>query len=73
MLNLVNRLRREQHPARLLLQIHDELVLEAPTERIAELGRIVREEMEAALPLTVPLKVDVSVGDDWLNTQPLAG
>ena len=69
MLAVLNRLRREQHPGRLLLQIHDELVLEAPVERIFELGRIVREEMEAALPLTVPLKVDVSAGDDWLNTQ----
>ena len=72
MLNVLNRLRREQHPGKLLLQIHDELVLESPTERIAELGHIVREEMEAALPLTVPLMVDLSVGDDWLNTQPIA-
>jgi len=71
MLNVLNRLRREQHPGKLLLQIHDELVLEAPTERIAELGRIVREEMEAALSLSVPLQVDVSAGDDWLNTQPI--
>jgi len=71
MLNVLNRLRREQHPGKLLLQIHDELVLEAPSERIAELGRIVREEMEAALSLSVPLQVDVSAGDDWLNTQPI--
>lgn len=72
MLNVLNRLRREQHPGKLLLQIHDELVLESPTERIAELGHIVREEMEAALLLSVPLRVDLAVGDDWLNTQPIA-
>jgi DNA polymerase-1 len=72
MLNVLNRLRREQHPGKLLLQIHDELVLESPIEHIADLGKIVREEMEAALSLTVPLKVDVAVGSDWLNTQPIA-
>ena len=72
MLNVLSRLRREQHPGKLLLQIHDELVLESPTERIAELGHIVREEMEAALLLSVPLRVDLAVGDDWLNTQSIA-
>ncbi len=72
MLNVLSRLRREQHPGKLLLQIHDELVLEAPVERIADLARIVREEMETALPLSVPLKVDVSAGDDWLNTRGVA-
>jgi len=36
------------------------------------LGHVVREEMEAALPLTVPLKVDLSIGDDWLNTRQIS-
>ena len=69
MLNLLARLRREEHPGRLLLQIHDELVLEAPEDRIEDLGRLVREEMENAMQLAVPLKVDLSAGSDWLNTE----
>jgi DNA polymerase-1 len=68
MLNVYDRLRREKHAGRILLQIHDELVFEAPAERIADLGELVREEMERALPLAVPLKVDLSAGRDWLNT-----
>ena len=72
MLNVFARLKGELHPGRILLQIHDELVLEAPADRIADLGQLVREEMEQALKLRVPLKVDVSTGSDWLNTEPLA-
>jgi DNA polymerase-1 len=70
MLKVFDRMQREDHPGRILLQIHDELVLEAPAERIADLGRLVREEMENALHLEVPLKVDVSAGSDWLNAEP---
>jgi DNA polymerase-1 len=71
MLNVLARLRREKHPGRLLLQIHDELVLEAPQNQIEDLGRLVREEMEGAMQLAVPLKVDLSAGADWLNTESL--
>ena len=69
MLNVFARLRREQHPGKMLLQIHDELVLESPADRIAELAGLVREEMESAMTLAVPLKVDLSAGCDWLNTE----
>jgi DNA polymerase-1 len=71
MLNVFNRLRREGHPGRMLLQIHDELVFEAPADRIADLGTLVRTEMENALPLNVPLRVDLSAGSNWLQTEPL--
>ncbi len=69
MLNVLARMRREKHPGKILLQIHDELVLEAPAERVGDLGRLVREEMENAMKLAVPLKVDLSAGIDWLNTE----
>lgn len=68
MINVFDRMQREQHPGRLLLQIHDELVLEAPDDAVPSLVRLVREEMEAAMKLEVPLAVDVSVGDNWLET-----
>jgi DNA polymerase-1 len=67
MINVHCRLREEGHPARLLLQIHDELVLETPPEHAASLAQLVRQEMEQALPLDVPLKVDLALGADWLN------
>ena len=55
--------------ARLLLQIHDELLLECPSEETDRLKEIVREAMENAIPLAVPLKVDMGTGDNWLDAK----
>jgi DNA polymerase-1 len=57
--------------ARLLLSVHDELLFEVPRDEVEALSRIVRETMEAALPLDVPLTVDIKVGDDWEGMTPL--
>ncbi|MCY2964620.1 MAG: DNA polymerase, partial [Planctomycetota bacterium] len=65
MLNLRQRLLAERSPARMLLQIHDELVFEAPAEHVSRLAEIVREEMTGAMQLAVPLKVDVTAGPNW--------
>jgi DNA polymerase-1 len=51
--------------ARMLLQIHDELVFEAPAEDIASLQELVRSEMEGAMELRVPLKVECGSGPNW--------
>jgi DNA polymerase I len=51
--------------SRMLLQVHDELVFEAPADEIARLEPLVREVMESAMPLDVPLRVDVKAGADW--------
>jgi len=51
--------------SRMLLQVHDELLFEAPEGEIAELEALAVEVMESALPLSVPLKVDVKAGLDW--------
>lgn len=73
MLNLYRRLRGAGRQARMLLQIHDELVFEAPPGEMNDLARTVREEMttplEKALALQTPLKVDLSVGPNWLDVQ----
>jgi DNA polymerase-1 len=69
MLNVHRRLRREGLAARLLLQIHDELVFEVPADGVDSLAALVREEMAAAHPLAVPLKVDVKVGDNWAECE----
>jgi DNA polymerase-1 len=57
--------------ARMLLQIHDELVFECPGAELAELADIVRHEMTTALDLDVPLKVDLAAGPNWLDVQAL--
>ena len=57
--------------ARLLLSVHDELLFETPRDEVDQLAAIVREQMEGALPLDVPLVVDVKVGDDWESMTPL--
>ena len=53
--------------ARLVLQIHDELLLDCPAAEVDEVSALVREAMEGALDLAVPLKVDVGVGSNWLE------
>lgn len=68
MIRLFARLTGENHPARMLLQIHDELVFECPADAVPSLVSILRDEMEHAMPLDVPLAVDISAGDNWLET-----
>jgi len=58
---------------RMLLQIHDELVFEAPAGEIAELAALVNREMTGALVLKVPLKVDLAAGHNWLEVEPIGG
>ena len=55
--------------ARLLLQVHDELVLEAPVEEVDAVSALVREHMEGAASLSVPLVVGVGVGENWLDAK----
>ncbi len=56
--------------ARILLQIHDELVIEAPSDEIPALAKLVRTTMTTALDLKTPLKVDIAVGPNWLDVEP---
>jgi len=55
--------------AKLLLTVHDELVLEAPPQEVPEVVEMVRHQMSTALPLDVPLQVDVAVGPNWLDVE----
>ncbi len=65
MVRIHERLRAEGRGARLVLQVHDELLLEAPDPEVSKVRDLVREEMVEAYPLDPPLAVDVGVGDDW--------
>ena len=72
MLAVERRIKAEGLEARMLLQIHDELVFEAPGAELAPLAGLVREAMTTALALKVPLKVDLAAGPNWLDVRGLA-
>ena len=63
------RLRRELPDARLLLTVHDELVLEGPESQVEALGALTKEEMEGVAELAVPLSVDVGSGPTWYDAK----
>jgi DNA polymerase I len=65
MIDLHRRLRVEGFRSRLLLQVHDELVVEAPEDELSRVTRVIRETMENVHPMAVPLKVDVKEGRSW--------
>ena len=65
MVTIHARLRDEGRSARLVLQVHDELLLEAPETEVSSVKELVREEMVGAYDLDPPLEVDVGTGDDW--------
>jgi DNA polymerase-1 len=65
MVAIHRRLRDEGRAARLVLQVHDELLLEVPEAEVGPVRELVRKEMTGAFPLDPPLAVDVGVGDDW--------
>ena len=69
MIAVDGRLRAELGAARLLLTVHDELVLEAPAADMDALASLVREEMEGVADLSVPLVVDIDTGTDWYEAK----
>ncbi|HEU4828678.1 MAG TPA: DNA polymerase I [Gemmatimonadales bacterium] len=69
MIRIHRALRDERLAARLLLQVHDELVLEAPPEEVGAVSAVVRTHMEGAAELAVPLVVDIGTGPNWLEAK----
>ena len=69
MVNVFTRLKDENLKSRLILQVHDELIVEALEEEIDKVCSIVKEEMESAVNLQVHLDVDLNVGDSWFETK----
>ncbi len=69
MLSVYHRLRREKRRAKMLLQIHDELIFEAPPEEIDAIEQLVVEEMSGVMELLVPLKVDTKRGKNWAECE----
>ena len=69
MVKVQHRIDKDQLPMKMLLQIHDELVLETPVELAETHAAIVSEEMENALPLRVPLRTETGIGDNWMDAK----
>jgi DNA polymerase-1 len=69
MIRIARRLREEGRGARLVLQVHDELLLEVPDVEVSKVRELVREEMCGAYDLDPPLAVDVGVGDNWAEAK----
>ncbi len=71
MIHLDAALRERTLGARMILQVHDELVLETPDEEIREVAELVRAKMVGALVLSVPVKVEMKSGRNWYEVKPL--
>ncbi|MFA1821267.1 DNA polymerase I [Virgibacillus oceani] len=69
MIDLYEKLKEEKLQTRLLLQVHDELIMEAPKDELDRLIEIVPEMMEQTVELNVPLKVDYSYGKSWFDAK----
>ncbi|MBX3730882.1 MAG: DNA polymerase I [Candidatus Sumerlaeia bacterium] len=67
MIRIDRRIRREGLAARMILQVHDELIFDAPDHELDALRPLVVEEMRNALPLSVPIQIDVSTGPTWAD------
>ena len=69
MLGVVRELEKAKLRTKLILQVHDELILEAPEEEVAEASIILKKQMENAVELKVPLTVGVSTGKSWYDAK----
>ncbi|MBQ3181924.1 MAG: DNA polymerase I, partial [Clostridia bacterium] len=69
MINVFKRLNKEKLSSKLILQVHDELIIEAPKGEVDVVCGLLKEEMESAAKLLVPLKVDMKVGRSWYDTK----
>lgn len=69
MIELDKKLKASGLKARLILQVHDELVLDVPDSELEETQKLVMEAMEMGQPLSVPLKVDMGTGKNWMQVK----
>ncbi len=67
MVRIDRRLEEENLKTQMILQVHDELNFNVPTAELEQVKAIIKTEMEGAFPLRVPLKVDIGIGQNWLE------
>lgn len=69
MVRVMRRLRQEGMASEIILQVHDELILECPESEAIDAALILKEEMEKAGDLSIPLKVDIGTGYSWYDAK----
>ena len=67
MINIYEKLENSNYKTKMLLQVHDELVFDVPNEELDAMQNMIQEEMENAFKMTVPLDVEVGLGQNWLE------
>ncbi len=70
MLRVEEEFKREGIEAQLLMQVHDELLVEAVADTAEHVAEVLKREMESAVSLDVPLVVDVGIADNWMDAKP---
>jgi DNA polymerase-1 len=71
MIQLAQLFRERRMKVRMILQVHDELVFEVPVEELERVRRLIRTTMEGVYPLSVPIKVEMKVGRNWYEAEPM--
>ncbi len=69
MVRVAEELKRGEYKARLVLQVHDELIVETPEDEVDSVAILLRKSMEEAIKLDVPLKVDLSIAENWFDAK----
>jgi DNA polymerase-1 len=69
MIRIDQRLTEEKFEAKMILQVHDELLFESPTKERDKLEKLVKEEMEGVHKLAVPLVVEIGAGPNWRDLE----
>ena len=69
MVKVYNKLKDENLKSKLVLQVHDELIIETTEDEIEQVKTILKTQMESAYKLNVPLKVDMNVGETWYDAK----
>lgn len=71
MIAIFKEIEEKNYPAKMILQVHDELVFEIPQEKVEEFAKMVKEKMENIVPIKVPLKVNLKWGKNWSEMEEL--
>jgi DNA polymerase-1 len=69
MVNVYNKLKEGKYKSTLILQVHDELILNVYKEEEESVRELVKREMEGVMDLSVPMEVDISVGKTWYDAK----
>lgn len=69
MINVENELKKRKLESKLILQVHDELIVDAPENEVLEVKEILKDKMENAVKMSCPLKADINVGKNWFEAK----